>query len=93
MCQPTYMSSNGRHVNRYISRVAVDISSEISIDVCTKIHMIRKMYSRHLISYCGLGSFLLLLTPIPVIVVMLIEMSNTVLLHCRVADKMHFVRV
>ena len=36
MCRPTYRSTLARYVNRYISQVLVDMSTDISVEECTK---------------------------------------------------------
>ena len=36
ICWPTYQSSVGRYVDRYIGRVLVDMSTDISVEGCTK---------------------------------------------------------
>jgi len=36
ICRPTYRSSVGRYIGRYIGRLSVDMSTDISIEGCTK---------------------------------------------------------
>ena len=36
ICRPTYRSTLGRYVNRYVGRLLVDMSTDMSVEGCTK---------------------------------------------------------